>query len=166
MFGRIPLVLLAVLSVALVSACRRNDPPLAAGDRDVAVSIPDRVKVLNGDILVVDGKHVRLANARTPEQIPAADCWAEALAAKQTTHWVRQLVRGARTVTVRPTGKMDADRRGISYVAFDGADLGEVLVAQGMAAPVTPEPFSWCGRISQSPAPGPSVAALLDLGTP
>jgi endonuclease YncB( thermonuclease family) len=107
-----------------------------------------------------------LADAFTPQPIPDADCWAEALAAKQTTQWVRQLVRGARTVTVRPTGKVDADKRSISYIAFDGADLGETLVTQGMAAPAAAEPFAWCGRISQGASPGPAVSALLDLGTP
>ncbi len=166
MFRRSGIVTLALLGLVGLAACDRDEAPLDTAGREAAVSMPDRVTVLNGDILVIDGAHLRLANARTPEQIPAADCWAEALAAKQTTRWVRDLVRGSRTVTTRPTEKVDADNRAIAYVAFDGADLGELLVAQGMAAPVNPEPFSWCGRISQSAAPGPPVAALLDLGTP
>jgi endonuclease YncB( thermonuclease family) len=166
MFGRILLVLLAVFGSLLVSACRRNEAPLDTGGREAPVSLPDRVRVLNGDILVIDGKHLRLANARTPEQIPAAGCWSEALAAKQTTHWVRQLVRSARTVTVQPVGGTDGDERALARIAFDGADLGESLLAQGMGAPVRDEPFSWCGRISQSTASGPAVGALLDLGTP
>lgn len=167
MFGRIPsLFPVVVLTGALVVAgCQRPEPPLGGGAREVAVSLPDRVTVLNADTLVVDGKHLRLANARTPAQIPEAGCWAEALAAKQSTQWVRQLVRGARTVSVRPTDRMDADKRVIAYVTFDGADLGEALVRQGMGAPVTAEPFSWCGRISQGGASGPAVSALLDLGT-
>jgi len=165
MFRRIPSVVVAIVGCALLAGCGDKGPPLEAGDRDIPVSLPDRVKVLNADILVVDDKHLHVANARTPQQIPAAGCWAEALAAKQATQWVRQVVRGADAVTVRPTEKMDADGRTFAYVAFDGADLGELLVTQGLAAPVTPEPFSWCDRISQSASSGPAVGALLDLGT-
>lgn len=121
------------------------------------------VTVLNSDILVIDGKHVRLSNASTPQPIPDAHCWAEALAAKQATRTVKALVDRAITVQIEPTGKVDKFERTIARVLIDGADLGQLLYDEGLAAKGKSDRFEWCDPISRNETGAPSVFSMMEM---
>jgi hypothetical protein len=75
---RAKLVILSLAVAGLVACQRTPDPPPSIVPPP---GLGDRVRVLSADAMVIDGKHVRLANAYAPQGIPDARCWAEATAA-------------------------------------------------------------------------------------
>lgn len=154
--------LVAPLLAAALAACSKPEQPLKA---DIPPSITPHVRVLDADVLVIDGKHVRLANAYAPESLLHARCWAESLASDHATAFVRELVDHARTYEFKATGDTDNYGRAVGLVALDGSDLGDILYSNGMAArPSTPR-FDWCQPISQKQAEGaPKISSLYNLG--
>jgi len=156
------MMLVLALAAGLAACKRQADPPFNP-PREPAFG--DRVRVLNADVFVIDGKHVRLAGAVTPQPVPDARCWAEGLAAKQATAIVREMIKDAIDVRVEPTGKTDAYNRAISHVFLDGQDLATKLHDAGMAAEAEPDSrsFSWCGAISEGGAGAPDVKSMMDF---
>jgi endonuclease YncB( thermonuclease family) len=159
--ARLGLTLAAALAAA--GCGRREEPPLASGP---APGVQDRVRVLQGDVLIVDGKNLRLAGAYAPQPIPHALCWAEAAAALRARDQVRSMVSGARSVQVRLTGGHDEYSRPFADIGLDGADVGEALRLAGLAGR-PPKPgarFDWCAPISQAREGAPPERALMDIG--
>jgi endonuclease YncB( thermonuclease family) len=158
--GRFSRAWLAVAAVVmLLSACSRH-PKLFA---DAPGHPMPQVVVVESDALVVDGRHVRLANAAGPQAVPHAACWAEAVAAQEARESVRALVAGAQDVTVTPTGGVDEYNRAWAHVSVDGLDLGLTLLQRGLAAPRNGHRFDWCAPLSTSINQGPSISALARL---
>jgi endonuclease YncB( thermonuclease family) len=155
--------ILAALALALaLAACGKSDPPLKA---EAPPSITAHVRVLDADVLVIDDQHLRLANAYGPESLLHARCWAESLAADHAAEFVKQLVDRARTYAFELNGKTDDSGRKYATVSIDGADLGDILYAQGLAArPSTPR-FDWCQPISQKAEGAPKLSSLYNFGT-
>lgn len=152
-----------VLALAgVISGCRRApEPPF---NPPPGQAVAQRVRVLNADVLVVDGKHIRLAGAATPQPIPDARCWAEALAAKQSTAAVREMMKNALSIRVEPTGRTDEYNRAVSRVFLDNQDLAALLHGQGMAAETKDaRRFAWCAPISEGGEGAPNVRTLLDF---
>ena len=157
---------LIVLSLVVgLAACER------AADLPSSILPPpglgDRVRVLSADAMVIDGKHVRLANAYAPQGVPDARCWAEAAAAKQANAWVRAKMREARTITVEPAGGFDEFHRDLSLVSLDGVDLGQAMYEAGLASRRSTgrdNRFPWCEPISGKAPDAPAVGSLLDGG--
>ena len=149
--------------VLLTAACQKTpDPPSSIA---VPPGLGDRVRVLSADALVIDGKHVRLANAYAPQGIPDARCWAEAAAAKQATLWVRNHMREAREIAVQPTGGFDEFHRELAVVHVDGVDLGQLMFENGLASRRSTgrdNRFPWCEPISAKAPDAPVVGSLLD----
>ena len=157
---------LIVLSLVVgLAACKKTpDPPSSIA---LPPGLGDRVRVLSADALVVDSRHVRLANAYAPQGVPDARCWAEATAALEAVSWVRDKIRNARTITVGPATGYDEFHRDLAVVDLDGVDLGQELYEHGLAARRTDAlngRFSWCDPISGKAAGAPPVSALLDNG--
>src|SRR5689334_3277702 len=109
--SRSALILLA--AVTLAGCDRRPKPPPVA---DTPAVVRPHVVVLAADILVIDGKHVKLSNAFGPEPVPDARCWAEALAAKQAIRTVAAMMDRAASVQAHPTGKVDEFNRELAKV--------------------------------------------------
>ena len=149
-----------ILALAALAGCDRPKPAPVA---DVPAAVRPHVVVLAADILVVDGKHVKLSNAFGPEPVPDARCWAEALAAKQAIRTVSAMMDRAATVQVHPTGKVDEFNRELAKVDVDGADLGELLYAQGLAARSTGRRFEWCDPVSRGDANAPNILTMMEL---
>ena len=156
-------ILLAL--AAVTAACHKPaDPPSSI---EAPPGLGDRVKVLSADAMVIDGRHVRLANAYAPQGVPDARCWAEATAALQAVALVRDKVKDARTVTIGPATGFDEFHRDLAVVELDGTDLGQELYEHGLAARRTDAPngrFSWCEPISGKAVGAPAVNSLLDGG--
>ncbi len=150
-------------SAVLLAACQKTpDPPPSITPPP---GLGDRVRVLSADAMVIDGKHVRLANAYAPQGVPDARCWAEAAAAKQATSWVRERMREARDVTVQPAEGFDEFHRELAIVHVDGVDLGQLMYENGLASRRSDGRdgrFPWCEPISGKAADAPTVNSLLD----
>jgi endonuclease YncB( thermonuclease family) len=160
---RISLLVLA-LATALAACHKAPDPPSSLAEPP---GLGDRVRILSADAMVIDGRHVRLANAYAPQGVPDARCWAEATAALQANAWVRDKVKDARTVVVGPGTGFDEFHRDLATVELDGVDLGQALYERGLAGRRTDAPngrFSWCDPISGKAPGAPPVNALLDDG--
>jgi endonuclease YncB( thermonuclease family) len=150
----------ALLLAAILTACGPARSPEPAPGREPP-GIVDRVKVLSADILVVDGRHLRLSNAFAPEGVPNARCWAEAVAARQGMLAVQNMVRTAHAISVTPTGGRDEYDRFLATISLDGVDLGQTLFAEGLAAQPPKGRFPWCEPLSAAGPGAPSLDALL-----
>lgn len=146
-----------VLGALLVVACEPKEAPLKA---EAPPSISNRVRVLDADVLIIDGKHVSLANAYAPEFLLHARCWAELLASDHAAEFVKDLVDHGRTVSFTPNGQTDKYNRAVGTVTIDGADLGDILYQQGLAARVVDPRFDWCQPISKQADGAPKISAL------
>ncbi len=154
--------MILVLAV-LVAACQKTpDPPSSILPPP---GLGDRVRVLSADAMVIDGAHVRLANAYAPQGVPDARCWAEATAAQTTLAWVREKMKAAREIAVEPGTGFDEFHRQLAVVKLDGVDLGQEMFENGLAARRTDGlngRFSWCEPISGKATGAPTVNSLLD----
>jgi endonuclease YncB( thermonuclease family) len=146
-----------ILGGLLLNACEpKQDAVIAAPPP----SIVGRVRVLDADVLIVDGKHVRLANADAPESLLHARCWAESLASERAVEYVKDLIERARSFDFKPNGQTDTYNRALGLMTVDGADLGDILYEQGLAArPVEPR-FDWCQPISKQADGAPKISTL------
>ena len=147
----------ALAGLTFVAACQRKEAPLAAAPPP---SITAHVRVLDADVLIIDGKHVRLANAYGPESLLHSRCWAESLASDHASEYVRGLVDHARSYTFKDAGHTDEYGRTVGYVSIDGADLGDILYEQGLAARPSNPRFDWCQPISKQAAGAPKISSL------
>ena len=148
-----------ILGGLLLSACEPKQETISAAP---PLSITARVRVLDADVLIVDGKHIKLANAYAPESLLHARCWAEALASDRSAEFVKDLVEHARSFDFRasPSGEQDKYNRILGVLSIDGADLGDILFEQGLAArPVKPR-FDWCQPISMQADGAPKISTL------
>ncbi|HET9160611.1 MAG TPA: hypothetical protein VFN88_08365, partial [Caulobacteraceae bacterium] len=153
-------LVLAVL--AMLAACgRKSEPPPA---QSAAPTLKPAVTVLNADVLVIQGKHYRLANGYAPQPVPDARCWAEAVAARQATRVVADMVSRAGAVTAQSTGGEDEYARIFAKISIDGTDLGDVLFKDGLAArPPGGRRFEWCDPISRNGSGAPDVFSMMEL---
>lgn len=151
--------LIAAITAALaLSGCGPEEQPLSSG---ASVGIAHRVTVLSGDAIVVDRQHYRLANGFAPEVTPQARCWAEAVAARQVTNYVQQLVKSAADIEVTPTGGRDEYNRQYALISLDGLDLGQTLFEEGLVARPPKGRFAWCHAISENDAGAPDVFVMM-----
>jgi endonuclease YncB( thermonuclease family) len=160
--GHIHTALTALALVSALAACSKPEPPLKAS---APASIADHVRVLDADGLVIDGKHVRLANAYAPESLLHARCWAESLASDHAAEFVKDLVQRARSYDFKATGDTDSYGRTVGLVSIDNADLGDILYNAGLASRPSAPRFDWCGPISKKAEGAPKISALYNLGS-
>ena len=148
------------IALVMLAGCSRPraSQPLAQ------VTVPRPVVVVvEGDAMVVDGKHIRLSNAYAPRTAPHAHCWAEALAARQAREALRGLIADSREIKVTATGGVDEYNRSLSRVSLDGLDLGQTLHDRGLAALPSAQPFDWCAPLSTDIDHGPPISVLANL---
>lgn len=108
-------------------------------------------------MLVIDGTPIHLANVDVPRGGTAARCWAEAALAQQATQRLGEVAALYSRFDVRRLGT-DRDGRELSLVSADGQDLGEELIANGVAVEQSGGRWDWCAR------PDPSSTAGERLG--
>ncbi len=104
-----------------------------------------KVWVVDGDTLDGDGVRYRIANIDAPETGDNAKCFREDARGQEAKKAAIELVRGAKTVSVRRTWRIDRYRRRIAFVLVDGQDLGQLLIARGLARPWRGKRDRWCG---------------------
>ncbi len=103
--------------------------------------------VIDGDTIDdrAAGIRYRLANIDAPETGDNARCHRERMRGEEATRAAIRLVRSAAQVQVRPTFRRDRYGRRVAFVLVDGRDLGELLMAQGLAQPWRGRRRKWCG---------------------
>lgn len=128
----------------------RSDGLMAGEARKAAVrfglchSGGGRNCVVDGDTFWADGAKIRIADIDTPETHPPR-CPAEAeLGARATQRLQALLNQGAFELEIDGRGT-DRYGRKLRIVTRDGASIGDMLVAEGLARPYGRGRQSWCG---------------------
>jgi len=105
-----------------------------------------RIRVIDGDTIEDMREDItyRLVNIDTPETGSRARCAAERAAGNRATEAARSLFARARQFELRPTGRLDRYGRTIAFVLIDGRDMGETLIADGLARPWRGRREPWC----------------------
>jgi micrococcal nuclease len=122
-------------------------PPANAEPTATAHAAPTQnIRVIDGDTLEDMATDItyRLVNIDTPETGSRARCTAERNLGNQATQTARALIATARQFETRPTGRIDRYGRTIAFVIVDGRDLGETLIADGLARPWRGRREPWC----------------------
>ncbi len=95
--------------------------------------------VIDGDTLRDGDERYRVENIDAPERGGRAGCVAERELAEAARDYLRTWVSSARVVEAAPVGRRDRYGRIVARISIDGVDLGERLMARGLAQP-------WRGR--------------------
>lgn len=105
-----------------------------------------RIRVVDGDTIEDTRSNVtyRLVNIDTPETGSRARCTAERDMGDRAKDAVRTLLSHARRIELRPTGRVDRYGRTIAFVLIDDRDMGETLMAEGLARPWRGRREPWC----------------------
>lgn len=134
------LALPAVLLSAPLREARGEPTPIsyAAAERSW--------RVIDGDTFedLSTGERIRLENIDTPETGPRARCVAERELGNRATAAARSLIVNASELEVSRTGRTDRYNRTIAFIAIDGRDLGEQMIAEGLARPWRGRREAWC----------------------
>ena len=147
---RLSLAALFVASITLTSCvpAPRPAPPVQTGAGGNACSV---LRVIDGDTVDMtcagEGRfRARLTGYDTPESHEPG-CPAEAQAARAATERLRGMVRTAGAVDARVGGWDRYDRR-LVQLRLDGRDVGQTLIAEGLAVPYRGGPrIDWCARL-------------------
>ncbi len=102
-------------------------------------------RAIDGDTIACGKQHVRIVNVDTPELGAGARCPAEAALAERARRFTAEQIAGT-NVEIRPDPKRPHDRWGrtLARVIVDGIDLGEALVAAGLARAWDGRRRPWC----------------------
>ncbi|HYD73418.1 MAG TPA: thermonuclease family protein [Candidatus Binatia bacterium] len=127
----------------------RGEPSTDAKSESTRSSIgTPRFRVIDGDTLEDRSADIiyRIENIDTPETGPRARCQAERDLGNRATQQARALVSSG-DVELRSTGRTDRYGRTIAFVLIDGRDLGERLIADGLARPWRGRREPWCDAV-------------------
>lgn len=104
--------------------------------------------IIDGDTLDdrATGVRYRLENIDAPETDKRAQCDAERYMGNRAKWEAYNIIRAAQIVQAVPTGKIDAYGRIVAHIKVDGQDLGEIMIANGLALPWNGQRESWCGK--------------------
>ena len=71
-------------------------------------------------------------------------CAAERNLGNRATQQARSFITNARQPDVRRTGRIDRYDRVIAFIEIDGRDLGQMMIAEGLARPWRGRREPWC----------------------
>jgi micrococcal nuclease len=130
------------LAVALIAAAAGGATWWAGGERPRSYEA-GACRAVDGDTLECAGRRVRLANIAAPEL--HGRCAAETQMAERAK-LVAMIALTEAPARVVPEGRDDRYGRLLARVAIDGKDLGETLIALGLARPYAGgQRRGWCG---------------------
>ena len=117
-----------------------------SGGQDRGGVVTSRLRVVDGDTLEDMASDItyRLVNIDTPETGSRARCTAERNLGDRATAAARALISQARRIELNATGRIDRYGRTIAFVVIDGQDMGETLMAEGLARPWRGRREPWC----------------------
>ena len=108
--------------------------------------IARRVRVVDGDTIEDMSSDItyRVVNIDTAETGSRARCTAERDLGDRAKEAVRTLISSAQRIELNATGRIDRYGRTIAFVVIDGHDMGETLIAEGLARPWRGRREPWC----------------------
>lgn len=131
-------------------------PPAAARPQANPVSdiapqprnvLNQRPRTIDGDTFeLADGERIRLTTIDTPEMGNRANCPQERALADAATRAARQALAQGQQIEIVRTGRVDRYGRTLADIRVDGRDLGETLIAQGVAQPWRGQRAQWCSN--------------------
>lgn len=104
-----------------------------------AAELPRRVKVYDGDTITAS---IRVENVDTPEI--RGQCPRERTLARQARDFTAAWIAARAGELVIRASKVDRYGRLVARVSAGGEDLGEALIAAGLARPWRGRRESWC----------------------
>jgi|SRR5690606_28329766 len=134
----------AFIAFALIAAVAVFSPEQGFAPAPAAADEVRRAYAIDGDTIEADGQRYRLANIDTPEMGQGARCAAERRLAQRATQRARALIDAAARIETHAIGRTDRYGRQVAYVLIDGRDLGEALIAEGLARPWRGRREPWC----------------------
>ncbi len=99
--------------------------------------------VVDGDTFWIGGEKVRIAGIDAPETHPSR-CPQEARLGRQATTMLRDLLNGGAITLTRIDRDRDSYGRLLRNVAVDGQDVGEAMIAAGVAREYGGGRQPWC----------------------
>jgi endonuclease YncB( thermonuclease family) len=157
--------LLGVAAAVLVAGCSRPHDSIfaeVAGRPDIP---PPVIHVLKADTIAVDGRRLRLAGVVAPQPAPEAHCAAEALAARAARLRLEAMAGGVRTVMVAPAGSGgEGQDPAPARVYFEGLDVAQALLDEGLAVAPRERSFDWCGPLESAMPDAQHIAQLSIIG--
>jgi micrococcal nuclease len=134
----------AAIALALIGAVALLSPQPRFAANAASAEIMRDVLVIDGDTIEAHGERYRIVNIDTPEMGARAGCAAERRLAARAAARTRALIDAAERIETEAVGRTDAYGRTIAYVSVDGRDLGEALIAEGLARPWRGRRQPWC----------------------
>lgn len=145
------LALLAAGAALAMLATLPTNAAIGARDQDGGGSLETQVlrepHAIDADTLLdrASGERFRLLNIDAPESADRAQCPAERALAARATQAARSAISRARSVEAQRMGRKDRYGRTLAVIRVDGRDLGQDLMAQGLARPWRGRREAWCG---------------------
>jgi micrococcal nuclease len=101
--------------------------------------------VIDGDTIVIDREHIRIANIDAPE-ILHYKCTAELALGQRARTRMEALMGGGKVSVIRGDHGRMKDRygRSLGRVLVDGKDVGETMIAEGLARAWDGRRHPWC----------------------
>lgn len=128
MFTRSVVITVAVVSLIL---------PVAAAPLDMCGNRPntaDKTCVVDGDTLWLNGENIRLKDFDTPEpQTQICGGAAEVALAHQASARLLDLLNGNEWTIERFGYDSTSSRRTLATIRVNGRDVGDILIAEGLA---------------------------------
>lgn len=122
--------------------------PVHGGDAYVDGSRTAQIaRVIDGDTVVTaDGEHVRILNIDTAEMPPRSRCEAEERLSLAARARLAEMVASGGSVVLASDGGRDRDRYGrqLRLVRINGRDVGDTLIAEGLAQRWRGRKATWC----------------------
>ncbi len=103
------------------------------------------LRVIDGDTVEVGEETIRILNVDTPE-IRSAQCDAEHRLGLVAKRRLNELLASGPIEITRGDGKRMTDRHGrtLALISVGGSDVGEVLIAEGLARAWKGKREPWC----------------------
>lgn len=154
-----PPVLRLIALFAILAAGCSGPAQVSTREQTAAGQLVDgaRLYVHDGDtVRLATAERVRLAGIDAPELPPRAACDREARLALEAKARLLDLVRNAHQVTLQrpPAEHRDVDRYGrlLRNLQVDGRNVGDILVAEGLAQVWRGRKAEWCaGELDARP---------------
>lgn len=108
--------------------------------------------VIDGDTLRDGEERYRVENIDAPERGHRALCAEERALAEAARTYLIDWVASARRVEAEPIGRRDRYGRVVARIEIDGVDLGERLMARGLAQPWRGAKSDFCSGAALVPA--------------
>ena len=108
----------------------------------------DRIRAIDGDTIRIGRETIRIATINAPETGSRAKCKSERQLGEAAKRRLAELVASGSVEVARgdPASGRTIDRygRALGTISVNGRDVGDVLVAEGLAREWTGRRRSWC----------------------